>query len=90
MLNGLGTVQVKTNMEGDSAESRAYRLAHTILAVSDDAPLAIREQAVAFRNKIELACYKALKSAIDDERERIAGTLERAGQKGAAEIIRML
>ena len=87
----IGSVEtLVTSGRGLSAEEITGLIMRKILFVSDTAPPAIREQAVAFKDRIENVLLHYVKQAQASERTTICGLLNQAGESRAAEIVRKL
>lgn len=87
----IGSVEtLVTSGRGLSAEEITGLIMRKILFVGDTAPPAIREQAVAFRDRIENVLLHYVKQAQASERTTICGLLNQAGESRAAEIVRKL
>lgn len=61
-----------------------------VMFVSDTAPQPIRDQALAFRERIDIVIEHYVAQAQKSERTTICGILEQAGHHDAAELIRRL
>jgi len=71
-------------------EELAARCADKLMYVADSAPLAIREQALAFKEHIEKLVAIYMREAIASDRTTVYNTLKDAGQPDLAELIRRL
>lgn len=84
-------VGVKTTQNrGHTPEELAALCADKIVQVSDTAPPAIRDQARAFRDRIELVVAHYLKQAVSSDRTTVYNALRDAGHPDVAELIRRL
>ena len=90
-LGDVGNVSVFTSTDGGhSPEQLAEMAMNKIMLVSETAPPPIRDQAVAYRNKVKdiLVCY--LRKMAQSERTTIWALLKKQGHADMAEIIRRL
>ena len=84
-------VQVHTTSgRGFTPEEVAARCADRLMHVADSAPLAIREQARAFKDHIENVVAIYMREAIASDRTTVYNALNDAGHPGLAELIRRL
>ena len=84
-------VQVHTtNNRGFTPEEVAARCADRLMYVADSAPMAIREQALAFKEHIEKVVAIYLREAIASDRTTVYNALTDAGRPDLAELIRRL
>jgi len=79
-----------TDRRGFTAEELAQQCADKIVAVSDTAPPAIRDQALAYRARIEKLIELYLKQAVQSDRTTVYNTLMDAGEPKLAELVRRL
>ena len=87
----LGQVQVFTsNNRGHTPEQIAEMAMNKIMLVSETAPPPIRDQAVAYRNKMEEVLVYYLRKMAQSERTTIWALLKKQGHADMAEIIRRL
>ena len=87
----LGQVQVFTsNNSGHTPEQIAEMAMNKIMLVSETAPSPIRDQAVAYRNKMEEVLVYYLRKMAQSERTTIWALLKKQGHEDMAEIIRRL
>ena len=77
-----------TSGRGLNADELTAMAMAKILFVSDQAPPAIREQAAAFKDRIEFVLRTYITQAQKSERTTVCGILEQAGQHDAAALIR--
>jgi len=87
----VGSVGVKTtNNRGFTPEEVAELCVDRLMIVSNDAPPAIRDQALAHkeRMKAEIAVY--MKQAIQSDRTTVYNAISDAGYKKLAEYIRKM
>ena len=84
-------VQVHTtNNRGFTPEEVAARCADRLMYVADSAPMAIREQARAFKDHIEKVVAIYMREAIASDRTTVYNTLTDAGRPDLAELIKRL
>jgi len=79
-----------TNRRGFTAEELAQQCAEKIVAVADTAPPAIRDQALAYRGRIEKLVELYLKQAVQSDRTTVYNALMDAGNPQLAALIRRL
>ena len=77
-----------TSNRGHPPEFWAKLAADRIIAISDDAHPAIREQALAFRDKVEHVVALYMKRAIQSDRTTVYNLVTEAGQPNLAELLR--
>jgi hypothetical protein len=84
-------VDVKTtNRRGFTPEEVAETCADKIMAVSKDAPPAIRDQAMAYKNQMQGVIAHYMKEAIRSDRTTVYNAIKDAGHPELAELIRRL
>ena len=84
-------VQVHTtHNRGFTPEEIAVRCADRLMYVADTAPMAIREQARAFKDHIEKVVALYMREAIASDRTTVYNALKDAGHPDLAELIRVL
>ncbi|MGC4008853.1 MAG: hypothetical protein QM805_07680 [Pseudomonas sp.] len=84
-------VQVQTTSgRGFTPEEVAERCVARLIHVSDAAPQAIRDQAMAFRAQILRTVTHYMKEAIASDRTTVYNALKDAGHPDLAELIRRL
>jgi hypothetical protein len=84
-------VQVHTtNGRGANPEELAARCADKLISVADTAPMAIREQAMAFKEHIEKLVAIYMREAIASDRTTVYTALKAAGHSDLAELIRRI
>ena len=84
-------VQVHTTSgRGFTPEEVASRCADKLVAVSDNAPPAIRDQARAFKANIEQVVASYMRQAIASDRTTVYNAIKDAGHPQLAELIRRL
>jgi hypothetical protein len=92
MFNALGTgafrVDVAISEGGHPVEFWAKQASDKIMSVSDTAPPEIREQAVAFKSRIEAVVLYYIKEAVKDNASVVSKTLTDAGHPQLADLIR--
>lgn len=79
-----------TDKRGFTPEELAEQCVSKIIHVSDTAPPAIRDQALAFGKEIEKLVTLYLKQAIRSDRTTVYNALTDAGHPELAELIRRL
>jgi hypothetical protein len=84
-------VQVHTTTgRGFNLEELAKRCADRLMFVADTAPTAIREQALAFKEHIEMVVTLYMRDAIASDRTTVYNALKAAGHPDLAELIRRI
>lgn len=84
-------VQVHTTSgRGFTPEEVAKRCSDRLMYVADSAPLAIREQAMAFKDHIERLVAIYMREAIASDRTTVYNALKDAGRPDLAELIRRI
>ena len=84
-------VQVHTTSgRGFTPEEVAARCADRLMSVADTAPMAIREQALAFKEHIEKVVALYMREAIASDRTSVYNSLKDAGRPDLADLIRRL
>ena len=87
----INSVNVMTSDEGGLSDEQIVDLVlDKIILVSDNAPPAIRDQALIFRDNIRNILYSYVQFTKKQERATITQTLLRAGHEDLANIIRRL
>tara|TARA_R100001086_G_C11834581_1_gene257515 strand:+ start:1108 stop:1398 length:291 start_codon:yes stop_codon:yes gene_type:complete len=87
----VGAVSVFTSTDrGHSPEEMAEMALNKIMSVSKDAPFPIRDQAVAYRNKLKEILIFYLNKMAQSERTTIWALMKKQGHEEMAEIIRRL
>jgi hypothetical protein len=79
-----------TDKRGFTPEELAEQCVKRIVAVSDKAPPAIRDQARAFKNSVEAIVAQYMRQAILSDRTTVYNALTDAGHPELAELIRRL
>lgn len=79
-----------TSNRGFSAEELAEQAAQKIVAVSDTAHPALRDQAYAFREQISKVIESYLAQAVRSDRTTVYNALNDAGHPDLADLIRRL
>ena len=84
-------VSVKTTQnKGFSSEEIAERCVNKIIAVSENAPVEIQEQALAYKKQLfHVICFY-LKEAINSDRTTVYNIIKQAGHEKLAEHIRSM
>lgn len=92
MLNAIGTgtfkVDVITSDGGHPPEVWAKLAADKIMSVADTAPPEIRDQATAFKSRIEAVILHYVKEAVKDNSSMVSKVLEDAGYSHVADLVR--
>jgi hypothetical protein len=84
-------VQVHTTSgRGASPEELASRCADKLMYVSESAPPAIRDQALAFKTHIEKLVSAYMHEAIASDRTTVYNAIKDAGHPDLAELIRRI
>tara|TARA_R100000231_G_C5253946_1_gene143595 strand:- start:75 stop:368 length:294 start_codon:yes stop_codon:yes gene_type:complete len=87
----INSVNVMTSDEGGLSDEQIVDLVlDKIILVSDNAPPAIKDQALVFRDNIRNILYSYVQFTKKQERATITQTLLRAGHEDLANIIRRL
>ena len=79
-----------TQYRGFTPEEIAQRCADKIVAVSDTAPPAIRDQALAYKRNITKVIEFYLREAVKSDRTTVYNAINDAGHPELAELIRRL
>jgi hypothetical protein len=94
MNNGFGSVgafEVRTTQErGFTVEEIAEDLLNKLLFISSEAHPAIRDQAMAYKDRIRPAIIHYMKQAVRSDRTTLAAQLGKQGHEDMAAIIRRL
>ena len=86
-----GIVEVQTTQHrGFTPEEVADRCLTKLLSVSDTAPPAIRDQAIAYKEHMRAVLVFYMNEAVQSDRTTVNNALLDAGQKELAEMIRRL
>ncbi len=85
----LVTVNTTSN-RGFTPEELAVKCADKIVSVADTAPAPIREQAHAFKSRVEQVVLQYLKQAVHSDRTTVYNALTDAGHPGLADLVRRL
>ncbi len=86
-----GIVEVQTTQHrGFTPEEVADRCLTKLLSVSDTAPPAIRDQAIAYKEHMSAVLVFYMKEAVQSDRTTVNNALLDAGQKDLAELIRRM
>lgn len=92
MFDALGTgafsIDVTASDGGHPVEFWAKRASDKIMSVSETAPPVIKEQATAFKGRIEAVVLYYIKEAIKDNNSVISMKLADAGHPQLADLIR--
>lgn len=83
-----GVVVQTTNGRGFTPEEIAERALDKIISVGDDSHPAVRDQALAFREKIRHVLVFYMKEAVQSERTTIANRLREAGHPELVNLLK--
>jgi hypothetical protein len=84
-----GTIKTTiTQARGHEPQAWAQMAANKIIAIGDQAPMPIREQAHAFKARIAGTIAHTVSQACHEQLVYLALDLERAGMKDAAALVR--
>ena len=87
----VGSVGVKTtNNRGFTPEEVAELCVDRLMIVSNDAPPAIRDQALAHKERMKAVIAVYMKQAIQSDRTTVYNAISDAGYKKLAEYIRKM
>ena len=87
----VGSVEVKTtNNRGFTPEEVAKLCADRLMLVADDAPPAIKDQALAYKEQMQAVIAVYMKQAIQSDRTTVYNAINDAGHKKLAEYIRKM
>ena len=87
----VGSVGVKTtNNRGFTPEEVAELCVDRLMVVSNDAPPAIRDQALAHKERMKSVIAVYMKQAIQSDRTTVYNAISDAGHKKLAEYIRKM
>jgi len=89
-MNALNFKVITTDNRGLTPEELAEQCADKILHVSDTAPQEIRDQAVAFRQKLLILLIEYMKRSVRNDRVTVYNAIQEAGHPELAEHIRRL
>jgi len=78
------------NNRGFTPEEVAETCVDKIMSVSDTAPPAIRDQAMAYKNNMQAVIAYYMKEAIRSDRTTVYNAIKEAGHPELAELIRRL
>tara|TARA_B100000497_G_scaffold81478_1_gene90856 strand:+ start:781 stop:1071 length:291 start_codon:yes stop_codon:yes gene_type:complete len=85
----VGSVEVRTtNNRGFTPEEVAERCTDKLLYISEQAPPAIRDQAVAYKQKMTGVIASYMKQAIQSDRTTVYNAIKDAGHPKLADYIR--
>ena len=86
-----GIVEVQTTQHrGFTPEEVAERCLDKLLNISDTAPPAIRDQAIAYKEHMRAVLVFYMKEAVQSDRTTVNNAVLDAGHKDLAELIRRL
>lgn len=83
-------VVTTTSGRGRTPDEIAERLVAKLVFVSEGAPPAIRDQALAYQNRIRAVCAAYLHDAIKSDRVTLSNRLTEAGHPEAAALIQRI
>ena len=87
----VGSVGVRTtNNRGFTPEEVAELCVDRLMIVSNDAPPAIKDQALAHKERMKAVIAVYMKQAIQSDRTTVYNAISDAGQKKLAEYIRKM
>ena len=87
----VGSVGVKTtNNRGFTPEEVAELCVDRLMLVSNDAPPAIKDQALAHKERMKAVIAVYMKQAIQSDRTTVYNAISEAGHKKLAEYIRKM
>jgi len=81
---------VTTDGAGHAPEFWAKRCVERLISVADSAPPELREQALAYQNRMEQVILLHMKRAIQSDRTTVSHAVTEAGQPGLADLLRRL
>lgn len=85
----LGSLEVVTTVNGGhKPEFWAERACAKIMDIADTAPMPIREQAIAFKQRMEQVILYYMRQAIASDRTTVVHIVNEAGQDQLAEHLR--
>ena len=87
----VGSVEVTTtNNRGFTPEEVAKLCADRLMLVADDAPPAIKDQALAYKEQMQAVIAVYMKQAIQSDRTTVYNAINDAGHEKLAEYIRKM
>ena len=87
----VGSVEVKTtNNRGLHLKRLLNLCVDSLMIVSDDAPPAIKDQALAYKEQMQAVIAVYMKQAIQSDRTTVYNAIKDAGHKKLAEYIRKM
>ena len=87
----VGSVEVTTtNNRGFTPEEVDKLCADRLMLVADDAPPAIKDQALAYKEQMQAVIAVYMKQAIQSDRTTVYNAINDAGHKKLAEYIRKM
>ena len=90
-FGSIGPIVVKTtDNRGFSVEEIAEDLLNKLIFISGDSHPAIRDQAIAFKERIRPAIIHYMRQAVRSDRTTLAAEFSKQGHEDMAEIIRRL
>lgn len=81
---------VATSGRGLNADEISQMAVDKLLHIADTTPMPIREQAIAFKDKMRMVVKHYVEQAQRSERTTVCNILDQAGQHDAAELLRKL
>jgi len=89
--SGVGDVEVHTTTNrGHPPEFYAERICARLMFVADEAPPPIRDQALAFQERMKVIVLAGIRNAILSDHTTIMGVLRQAGMEDAAKLVHSL
>lgn len=89
--SNLGSVNViATSGRGMNSDEIAGLATDKLLHIADTTPMPIREQAIAFKDRMRMVIKHYIEQAQRSERTTVINVLEQAGQHDAAELLRKI
>ena len=79
-----------TSGRGFTAEELAEQCADKLIYVADGAPAPVRDQAIAFKQRMQKVVESYLKQAVLSDRTTVYNALTEAGHPELAELVRRL
>ena len=87
----LGSVKVSsTSHRGLDCEELADAAVAQIIHIGDNVPKPLRDQAIAYQNRVRQVIVNHLKQAVKSDRTTLTNELHKSGFNEAAEVIRRL
>ena len=87
----VGNIEVlTTDNKGHSIEEVAQMAANRIIYVANEAPLPIRDQAIAFKDTLKQTLIYYMRQAVEQDRATICAKLRQNGHSDLADNLRSL